>query len=166
LRWTGRSLRQGLTGASAQEIDRQRQHQGKPRERPDLDEEGGRVAACLGGLGGDDQDLAHDRDQPDEQERLDQDPAAEVDDPQRVEQLRDDEQEQHAVEQEHAGIADRTRARSLDQVRDGADESEGRADGEQDRDDDIDRALDPADPFVQGRRTPRSLVTGTLLEHR
>src|SRR3954451_18591613 len=100
--------------APAEEVDRQRERDGEPRQRSDLgDEVAGASAACLE-LGGDDQDAAYNRNESDEQERFDEDPAAQVHEPKGVEQLRDDEHEQDAVEDEGPGIRDLPRTRPLD----------------------------------------------------
>lgn len=52
----------------------------------------------------DDQDTADDGDQPDVQERLHRDLVRTHDEPQRVEQLPDDQRKQHAIEHEHRDV--------------------------------------------------------------
>jgi GNAT superfamily N-acetyltransferase len=101
------------------------------------------------GLHRHDQDPADDRDEPDEQERLDEDPPSVVHQPRRVEQLRDDEQQEHLVEQEDARVGDRARTAPLDQVDHRPDEGEGRGDHEQGSADPPNPAL-PAAPGRMG----------------
>jgi hypothetical protein len=136
-------------------MDRERQHERQSREGPDLDDEVGPLISGLLGLGRDHQHLADHRDEPDEQERLDQDAAAEVDDAQRVQQLGDDEHEQHSVEEEDAGVGDGARLAALDEVDQRADERESAGDDEQDGDDEVDGGLSPADPGLEGEDVAR-----------
>ena len=86
------------------------------------------------GLGGDHEYPAYERDEPDEEKRLDEDLALDVDQAQRVEQLGNDEEQQDAVEDEHSRIRDRTRVASFDDVDDRAYERVAGRENEERRD--------------------------------
>jgi hypothetical protein len=138
-----------LRPASAQEVDREGQDEGESRKGPDLDNEIARWDSLLLGLGRDNQHLAHHRYEADEEERLDEDAAAEIHDPERVEQLRDDEDQQHSVEEKRARVDDRPGPGALGDVDRGAHHREPRGDHQQGGDDDVDRGLGASDPFLE-----------------